>query len=43
MDCPICFLSVSVNGLPDDDLIQAGDRLVCYGQYRNFRKFWKVL
>ena len=32
-----------VNGLPDDDLIQAGDRLVCYGQYRDFRKFWKAL
>jgi hypothetical protein len=28
LDCPICFLSVSVNGLPDDDLIRAGDRLV---------------
>ena len=43
LDCPICFLSVSVNGLPDNDLIQAGDRLVCYGQYRDFRKFWKAL
>ena len=32
-----------VNGLPDDDLIQVGDRLVCYGQYRDFRKFWKAL
>ena len=28
-----------VNELPDDDRIQAGDRLVCYGRYRDFQKF----
>ena len=32
-----------VNELPDDDRIQAGDRLVCYGRYRDFQKFWKAL
>lgn len=32
-----------VNGLAADDLIQAGDQLVCYGRFRDFRKFWKAL
>lgn len=32
-----------VNELPDNDKIQAGDQLVCYGRYRDFRKFWKAL
>lgn len=32
-----------VNELPDNDQIQAGDQLVCYGRYQDFRKFWKVL
>lgn len=32
-----------VNELPDNDQIQAGDQLVCYGRYQDFRKFWKTL
>lgn len=32
-----------VNELPDNDQIQAGDQLVCYGRYQDFRKFWKAL
>ena len=30
-----------VNELPDDDRIQAGDRLVCYGRYRDSRSSGK--
>lgn len=32
-----------VNELPDNDEIQSGDQLVCYGRYQDFRKFWKAL
>lgn len=32
-----------VNELPDNDQIQAGDQLVCYGRYKDFQKFWKAL
>lgn len=32
-----------VNVLPEDDQIQVGDQLVCYGRYRDFQKFWKAL
>lgn len=32
-----------VNELPEDDRIQAGDQLVCYGRYRDFQQFWKAL
>lgn len=29
--------------LPENDQIQAGDQLVCYGRYKDFQKFWKAL
>ncbi|MCQ4914016.1 TrkA family potassium uptake protein [Bacteroides nordii] len=32
-----------VNELPENDKIQEGDELVCYGKYRAFQKFWKAL
>lgn len=32
-----------VNELPENDQIQSGDQLVCYGRYRDFQKFWKAL
>ena len=32
-----------VNDLPENDKIQEGDELVCYGKYRDFQKFWKAL
>lgn len=32
-----------VNEFPDDDEIQVDDQFVCYGRYRDFRKFWKAL
>lgn len=32
-----------VNELPDNDQIQAGDQLVCYGRYKDFQKFWRAL
>ena len=32
-----------VNELPENDKIQEGDDLVCYGKYRDFQKFWKAL
>lgn len=32
-----------INEFQDNDRIQAGDRLVCYGQYSSFRKLWKAL
>ena len=32
-----------VNELPENDKIQEGDELVCYGKYRDFQKFWKAL
>ena len=32
-----------VNEFTENDQIQAGDQLVCYGRYRDFRKFWKAL
>lgn len=32
-----------VNELSDNDHIQAGDQLVCYGRYKSFRKFWRAL
>ena len=31
------------NELPENDKIQEGDELVCYGKYRDFQKFWKAL
>ena len=32
-----------VNELPENDKIQEGDELVCYGKYKDFQKFWKAL
>ena len=32
-----------VNELPENDKIQEGDELVCYGKYRDFQKYWKAL
>lgn len=32
-----------VNELPENDKMQEGDELVCYGKYRDFQKFWKAL
>lgn len=32
-----------VNELPENDKIQEGDELVCYGKCRDFQKFWKAL
>lgn len=32
-----------INELPENDKIQAGDELVCYGRYKDFQKFWKAL
>ena len=32
-----------VNELPENDKIQEGDELVCYGKYRDFQKFWKAV
>ena len=32
-----------VKELPENDKIQEGDELVCYGKYRDFQKFWKAL
>lgn len=32
-----------VNEFTENDQIQAGDQLVCYGRYRDFRNFWKAL
>ena len=32
-----------LNELPENDQIQAGDQLVCYGRYKDFQKFWKAL
>lgn len=32
-----------VNELPDNDQIQVGDQLVCYGRYKSFQKFWRAL
>lgn len=32
-----------VNELTAETQIQADDQLVCYGRYRDFRKFWKAL
>lgn len=43
------FLGISilessvVNELIQDDTIQTGDELVCYGKYRDFQVFWKAL
>lgn len=32
-----------VNELPDNDRIEKEDRLVCYGRYCDFQRFWKAL
>ncbi len=32
-----------INELSDNERIQSGDQLVCYGRYRDFKKFWKAL
>lgn len=32
-----------MNNLPEDEDIQEGDQLVCYGKYRDFQAFWKAL
>ena len=32
-----------VNELPENDKIQEGDELVCYGKYKDFQKLWKAL
>lgn len=31
------------NELPEDDKVQEGDELVCYGKYRDFQAFWKAI
>ncbi len=30
-----------MNELPENDQVQAGDELVCYGRYKDFQKFWR--
>ncbi|MEF9930884.1 MAG: TrkA family potassium uptake protein [Bacteroidales bacterium] len=32
-----------LNELSSDEKIEAGDKLICYGLYSNFRKFWKTV
>ena len=32
-----------MNELPENDQVQAGDELVCYGRYKDFQKFWKAM
>lgn len=32
-----------MNEFPEDEQVQAGDELVCYGRYKNFQKFWKAM
>lgn len=32
-----------MNELPENDRLQAGDELVCYGRYKDFQKFWKAM
>lgn len=32
-----------MNELPEDDQVQAGDELVCYGRYKDFQKFWRAM
>ncbi len=40
----ISFTEYSVmNEFPENEQVQADDRLVCYGRYSDFRKFWKAL
>lgn len=31
------------NVLPEDEKIEKGDELVCYGRHKDFQKFWKAL
>lgn len=31
------------NELPEDEKVQEGDELVCYGKYRDFQAFWKAI
>lgn len=43
------FLGVSlleksvVNELPEGELLQENDELVCYGRYKDFQRFWKAI
>lgn len=32
-----------LNELATDEKIEAGDELICYGRYSDFRKFWKTV
>lgn len=32
-----------MNEFPENDQLQAGDELVCYGKYKDFQKFWKAM
>ena len=31
------------NNLPEDEKVNEGDELVCYGKYRDFQAFWKAI
>ena len=40
----VSFLEKSiVNELPNNEKIDKDDVLICYGKYKNFRKFWKAV
>lgn len=32
-----------MNELPENEQVQAGDELVCYGRYKDFQRFWKAM
>ncbi len=31
------------NEIPEDEKIEEGDELICYGKYRDFQAFWKAI
>ena len=31
------------NELPENEKVEEGDELVCYGRYRDFQAFWKAI
>lgn len=31
------------NELPENEKVEEGDELVCYGKYRDFQSFWKAI
>ena len=31
------------NELPENEKVEEGDELVCYGRYRDFQTFWKAI